>query len=806
MQFRIPLIATLVAAVALATASVAAAGDTNGSSIDPQSTNIPALAWNGEELRLTKCVGEFRLPGGSGADGELARQHLLALVPGRLIVEDWSGNGHFKPQFENTDGVDGKVEAFFGFRGTTGGAEPEDLYSVCWTGNIVSLKPGLAVVKLVVDLKLLPEAFGGDITVIHDLKLLKHQNLVIWMNLSAPAIVEIATAGDPGGLGTFDPPFSNGRVKINVKGTFPLGENFSGMVAGDTVTLPDQYAQLAAMFAVDGDNPANPGPAQGAGPVARWDIHDDQLATEGHFGLNSCTPRRTDGIDAVDNCAAPFGEVGPFSNLMGLSTPDTIGPFDPLNPAETFLPDGKTDAGDAQLTPARIDVRLAEGSAGALEPADKHVIYSRDGLGTAAAHNIYAPFNSTYIPATSRGGFVGRPASSGTDGALINNNFPGYLVTGEYHYWDFALDESVGEGRGGLNACNDPSGKPFPTPTGPDHVVVYSDEHGEAWVEFNPDAGFFLTVDNNRCDLSPGVIGTAAIQAESKYPAQPVFQTRVALSNTLDKTINSLASKTLSCIPKGENEAFCVETIIDLRGSPIAGAAVKFSRTPRGNIDFLATQHGVFDTRFSTLVSENQDQVTVRTNALGQAGVLVTESLDICVDVKSENLGTQFIDRVAGIVGPTVKRFAQFNPFRRLACGAGGTPPVPGGGTNPVVTPVVTPVVVNPTVTIATPAAAAVIVSLGGAPTLAKLAPSKKAPAVRNSVLRTAKLVLANGQRYLVVRVDGSASSAKLRIRLVMRTGKVVTVTRTVRTNRAIRIANLKVNKQVRTVRVSLVT
>ncbi len=817
MQFRFPLLATLVAFVALAAASIATAGAGPVASNDPQTTNVPYLAWNGEELRLTKCLGS--IPASSLPHSDAERRALLAQFPGRLIVEDWSGNGHNRPQFENTSGVDGQVEAFFGLRDDGG-------YSLCWTGNIVSVKPGLAVIKLVVDFTGLEGTVLGPFLNVP--KFLKHQFLAIWMNLSAPVIVEIPTVGDPDGV-NFHPPFTNGRVKINIKGNFPLGENFSDLLDGnadvDTVVLPDDYAVLASHFAVDGDNPANPGPNQGEGPVARWDVHDDQAATEGHSGLNNCLPRRTDGIDAVDNCAAPFGETGRFSNLLGFTNP-TIGPFDPLHPSQTLLPDGKVDAGDAQLTPARIDVRLAEGSAGALEEADKHEIYSRNGLGSSTAHNIYAPFNVTNIPATSRGGFggfLGLPANSGTDTAIINNNFPSYLVFGLYHYWDFALQEEVGEGRDLNNACNDPLGDPYPTPFGADHVVVYSDEHGEAWVEFNPNAGFFLNVDNNRCDLAPGLIGTAAIQAESKYPAQPVFQNRNGLSNIINKNIHSLASKTLSCVPKGLNEALCVETILDIYGDPIEGAEVRFSRTPRGNIDFIATEHGPFDTTGSHLVSANQDQVTVLTNAKGQAGVLVTESLDICVDVKAENLGTQFTDHDAGIVGPTVKRFANFNPFRRHACGLGGVNTTPAGttggtgntggtggtgGTSGTGTTGGTSGTGTSGGTSGTGSTAAsnpaVVVSLSGAPTPVSKAPEKKAPAVRQSVLRTAKLVSAKGQRYLLVRVDGSARSVKLRIRLVMRSGQITTVMRTVLTNRAVRIPNLKVSKNVQTVRVSL--
>ena len=55
------------------------------------------------------------------------------------------------------------------------------------------------------------------------------------------------------------------------------------------------------------------------------------------------------------------------------------------------------------------------------------------------------------------------------------------------------------------------------------------------------------------------------------------------------------------------------------------------------------------------------------------------------------------------------------------------------------------------------------------------------------------------------MRVNGAAKTAKVRITLVMRTGKAMKpVVRTIATNKAVRVANLQVGKHVRTVRVAL--
>ena len=87
-----------------------------------------------------------------------------------------------------------------------------------------------------------------------------------------------------------------------------------------------------------------------------------------------------------------------------------------------------------------------------------------------------------------------------------------------------------------------------------------------------------LTPDGNgRCDVYTGsLVGTATIQAESVYPAQqpadPANSGKPKLSSVITKTVNFTPSKVLTCIPKGNNEAYCVETVTDFEGNPITGA------------------------------------------------------------------------------------------------------------------------------------------------------------------------------------------------------------------------------------------
>ena len=111
---------------------------------DPQTTNIPYLAWRGEQIRLVKC---------DPAIGERGRQEV------DWIVEEWTGPG-LQPQIETST-----IKGF------------ED----CVAADVVSLDPGLARIKLVVS-----NAAGTPI--------LKHQFLSIWMSLNTPSIDEVGVS------------------------------------------------------------------------------------------------------------------------------------------------------------------------------------------------------------------------------------------------------------------------------------------------------------------------------------------------------------------------------------------------------------------------------------------------------------------------------------------------------------------------------------------------------------------------------------------------------------------------------------
>jgi hypothetical protein len=779
-------LASLGALAALAMSSTASAGAGPATIADPMEANIPYVAWAGEELRLVKCV--------SDEEGDwLGTSAEWAIVDSS--VRQRSGDLRDPVFF---DDADRRTGAFAG-AGEQDGA-------TCWAIDVDSVNPGMTRIKMAVDGN---EGTPGSPT-------LKHDFLVIWLNMSAPVLTELSDAafpgyavGDPLGDGNFSPigtpgDFKNGLIRARVTGSFMD-------LHGAARTLPADWASLAGRYAFD---------TSGYNTMA-WDIHDDDLATEGHTATSVCGGVAA--IDAVDNCLGG-NEVGRFSRSIGGTFPFTLGPFDPARPDTSFLPDGKLDAGDAPMPAARIDVSLT-GTVGALAAADKHVLYSRNrtGVGSTAfpgnAHNLYAPFYVSNIPGDASqelgpGGYT----TSGTTGPIANN-FPGYQsefnpIVGAraYHFWDL-LNVTR---RGGLNACRDVGGTGqvgpgvfIPRPTGIDSATVYTDEHGEAILQFDPDVGVTLVPDSNgRCDLGEvgpaALLGSASISAEALDPFQLTFNDP-RLSNTLTKNVFELAGKSLDCVPKSANEAFCVEVIRDIRGNPVVGAEVSFTREPRGLIIPASIILGGYNTVGQTIVSATADEVRVRTNALGQVGVEIKSTLPGLVDLDAENVGTR--NGGFGVQRVRCLRFAGNGttlPTDGPTCVSPtdggtpiptpGTPPAPGGGSS------------GSSGSSQSTATTATVVSLAGNPVPAAIAPAAK-PAAKAAALKltSARLVFKNGKRYLVVRVNGAAKSAKVRITLVMRTGKATKpVVRTIRTNAAVRVANLQVSKHVRTVRVSL--
>lgn len=728
-------LAGLLAATAIVvSAFIAGPASAAPASWDPQTSNVPYLAWSGEQVRLVKCNPVLATEG----------------VNVEFFVEEWSGSG-LVPRVEEA---------------TVNRANG------CAQADVVSLDPGLARVKLVAT-----NSAGVPV--------LKHQFLVIWMNLLDPAIDEVGTGdptgdrslGDPAGDGSFKAGGNAGRIQVNVKGTFSY--------KGASYTLPDDWATLANLLAQDADaDPAN--------NAAKWDIHDDLLKTENHPLYSACTTHLASvAIDAVDNCnGAPQGDQGPFSRVFGNLIP-AIGPFDPLWPGQTLLSDGKVDAGDAPMPAARIDVEIAPnsgaptdiGGVGFLFAADKTAVYSREGSGSGAAHNLYAPFYDAYIPATTRPG-----VSSGIDGPASGNNFTGFLWNGSYDYWQLArtLRTAIPTATTCLRRSDQEPTYRF-TPMGAQNVVVYSDEHGEAQVKYYPGGtggnGFYfdnlpvIHNDNGGCDLEGiDVLGTSTIHATARYPYQPVSDPD-KVSDPLTKTVHSLFTKTLSYYPKGTGTANSTSRIVvahaqDIDGAPFAGEKVCFfvDDEADGSFGFTGTT-GLPGHRFTVGGTDG--------GSLGTADVCrITDTYGNAA-IEVINSDPQLINVTALYVPEALLRDTDVD-FRAPDTTAGPTPPgAPPADPSPPIQE-----------------------SKANDAGLPKGYGAKVKKAVKAHVALAYMKTKAH-KRYVVVRVTSSKGKAKVRIRLIGKHGRTLkVVVRKVRTNH---LVSIHVNSKVKKARVALV-
>ena len=306
----------------------------------------------------------------------------------------------------------------------------------------------------------------------------------------------------------------------------------------------------------------------------------------------------------------------------------TLGGTNPRAPSARSIRHGRTSRSclTASSTQAMrrcrlhgIDVDLA-GTVGALVAADKHVLYSRNRTGAASAlfpnnaHNLYAPFYAAYIPATSQARPRRRPASPGP----IANNFPGFqercracTTSGICSASTAALANNACRDVGGDGQIDDP-------------------DVSRSRVASNRRPSTRTSMARRSCS-SPGrrrvLTPNATASATSVRSAPPRCSARrrsrprpdsvragaaSCLSNTLTKKLFELAGKSLDCVAKSPIEAFCVEMIRDIRGNPVSGAEVSFTREPGGLMVPAALNFGGYNTIGQTVVSQTADEIRIR--------------------------------------------------------------------------------------------------------------------------------------------------------------------------------------------------
>ncbi len=752
-------------------------------------TNIPYVAWRGEQVRAVKCDSVEAEPNGA------PRRSLKELFDGDgnlkngyhadILVESWSGPGR-DPQLEA-----GTVKFF----------QSQKLPPTqrdCVRFDMVSSDPGLARVKLVVS--------DGNAEPI-----LKHQFLFVWLSLGNVSIKEAtnndpsvpagsnAAVADPSGDGVFQAGYklqngqdNKGRVQVKLTGTFP-----HPLAPGGTFTLPQDWPTIAGALATD-NNPYSDN-------SLLWDIHDDQGLGANHVS-GYCAPPFT-ALDDVDNCQGG-GDLGPFSNQFGQGV-SAGGPFDPARPG-TLLSNGRLTADDAPMPAARIDVGINPNSGsptdisgvGSLGKADKTEVYSRNGNGTSDAHNLYAPYYVQWIPATSEGS----AEASGIDGPQRGNNFEGFFLNGAYDNWStfplvkaydgptncnkfVSFKKTLGIDDGPYHRPDEdmkPGGDiPRIKPYGDQVVAVYTDEHGEAQVEYKPGTGFYfdnlptLRNDNRGCDLQDvTTLGTSDISATAKYPYQPVDDSS-RTSTSIRKTVINKFDKSLSYYPKGPGEANNNARVVvahanDVDGRPFQHELVCWmvDNNAEGVLPFSG-ETGPAAGRFS--VESDPELLTglllkvascARTDANGNVAIEVFNSNGTKVNVIA-----LFADE--GLLRDIKVDFG-------VAGSTGGTPPPIWTNGKQAVAPATGAGTTAPT--------AQELVSVAGPSAAAAL----KAPKAKKSRIAVARTVLKKGKRTVWVRVNSSRTS----VRIVLRVGKRKLVRR-VSTNRLVKVANVSVPKGV---------
>ncbi len=265
------------------------------------------------------------------------------------------------------------------------------------------------------------------------------------------------------------------------------------------------------------------------------------------------------------------------------------------------------------MPPLRVDMSITPNSgaqgdisgAGQLVKSDKSDVYSRDGNGAdhPTRHNLYAPYYKQWLPATTAEAYA--PEASGIDGPCRLNNNEGFLFCGQYDNWDTKPISWAHDGRTACNQTVDwqwsigggdavkgnrhgPDDTPRRNPYGPQTVAVYTDEHGEAQVRYDPYAGGFyydnlpvVLNDNRGCDLQDvQLLGTSTIQATGKYPYEQVDANPVS-TGTISKSVYNEFDKSLSYFPKGDgavnqNARILVAHANDVNGEPFAGEVACF--------------------------------------------------------------------------------------------------------------------------------------------------------------------------------------------------------------------------------------
>jgi hypothetical protein len=734
----------------------------NGSVFNPQETNVPYLAWRGEQVRLVKCESELNDFLSAGAPTLQTNGGFFWGSDVSLQIFAYSG-----PQENSFDGpkaVQSSASIFFD-RATE---------RPCIRADFISNKAGVVIIKLTVSHK-------GVILGQHDF-------LVGWMAINSAKMTNAGTVNENAGA---EP---GNSVNVQVTGSIPLNSEFQadyGLPA--TMIMPNDWARWAnAMATTD----QNLGGTNALPASAYWDIHDS--SGPGGDGGNPdihvagfCSPTTpSTTIDQVDNCNGPgLGQPWqgkPFSRIFGDSGTGN-GPFDPSY-SDTLLSDGNLNSFDAPMPPLKIVFNSTGGMGGFDDSdlSDKTCVYNRlapkacpfeFGV-TNGAHNLYAPYYNTYIPATSRDPWG---AASGTDGPVYSdntgqpNNFPGYGWYGLYHYWQIAQTLVQNESQDTNCLLTTQDYKPIYRQTNgfPTRIVEFTDEHGEARAQWQPglDNDNFGTKvgfvdDNGGCDLEGVNLGAQTITAAARYPYQPVAND-FPVTGTITKNINNLFRKTVSCVRKNNVSSavayICTATARDIAGNGdvFNGEKVCFSREP-DNVWYNVG--GSFAHPNGYCVELSGGAATVPASVSVETPATLIGSF---IDVQAYFTGEKLLRDTCIVSGAASSTAGPCRP---------STPPTaPGSG--------------------------------GGGPKNTPPAGKAQPKADTKASVVSVQVVVTASGRVLMVKVRSAKPTAKIRVRLLNAKGHLMkNAVRVVKTNKRVKVKNLRITKRVKTVRVRVLS
>jgi hypothetical protein len=804
-RLRLSLIACLAVAafagVLVGSASAAAPSDASGlagaSEFNPQETNVPYLAWRGEEVRLVKCVGGLTDAAIGGPT--LQTDGLIRFLHGgfdiNMSVYEYSG-----PQENSFDGpksVQNNAAVFSEGR------------RICVRGSWISNKAGIVVIKLTV-------SFNGVILGQHDF-------LIGWMAVNSANMVNAGSVTENPGV------VPGNSANVQVTGSIPLNQEFQddwGLPS--QLIMPNDWALWAHTMATTDQYLGS------LDPSAYWDIHDSSgpLGNESpdgspdvHINKAICSTGTVGDpfVDQVDDCT---GDEGLYSRIFGDLTTGETGPFD-QSYSSTLLSDGRLNSSDAPMPALKIVYNSSGGMGGFANSClnDKDNVYNRnvdvtnpvasgeeqngpysqldcikDGTSENDAHALYAPYYSQYIPATSRNPFG---AASGIDGPIYTqytgqpNNFTGFGWYGQYENWQIA-NELVS------NVASDTTCRLRDNPLHnksvwrqsngfPTRVIIFTDEHGEARANWLPGLGadFFndVFVDmNGGCDLEGLQFPSQTITASARYPFQPVG-TDIPVAGSITKNINNLFHKSVSCVRKDNTSSaiayICTASAQDIDGNGYRfnGEKVCFSREPDGSWyafpnpgNPLGNPACVY---LSGGTSDSPAEASVETDA-----TRIGENIDVAARFVDEHLirdACITVGQAASVDGP-----------------CNGV----GGGTTTTTTTTTTSGTTAGTTAGTTTTSGTITTTTRPSGT----APNSSGRTIRTSVV-SVQLVLTRTGRVLMVNVRSAKKTAKIQIRLVNAKGKVISViVRTVKTNKRVAVSNLRISPSVKTVRVKVLS